>query len=99
MPLNLLQLFSFHKMTFWPWSPDTRQTDDKAFWPRCLDIRHSDYKQEAIPEEKDVSFMQNFRSAISYWVIILLGVLAIAGPGPTKFRIWRAGNGMPNPPL
>jgi hypothetical protein len=31
----------FHKMTFWPWPPDTRQTDDKVFWPRCLDIRHS----------------------------------------------------------
>ena len=86
-------------MTFWPWSPDTRQTDDKAFWPRCLDIRHSDYKREAIPEEKDVSFMQIFRSAIPYWVIILLGVLAITGPGSTKFRMWRAGNGMPNPPL
>ena len=86
-------------MTSWPWSPDTRQTDDKAFWPRCLDIHHSDHKQEAISEEKDASFMQNFRSSIPYWVMILLGVVAIAGPGPTKFRIWRAGNGMPNPSL
>ena len=86
-------------MMFWPRSPDICQTDDKAFWPRCLDIRQSDYKQKAIPEEKDVSFMQIFRSAIPYWVIILLGVLAIAGPGPTKFRMWRAGNGIPNPPL
>ena len=36
-----VQLHLFHKMTFWLWPPDTRQTDDKVFLSCCLDIRDS----------------------------------------------------------
>jgi hypothetical protein len=45
---QFVQRCSFHKLTVWPWRPDSRQVNDKAFSSWCPDIRPADHKQETI---------------------------------------------------